>query len=731
MAVVRRNAFWLPTVLLSIFLCACALSATASVQITSPASGATVSSPVHCVASATSKSPISEMWVYLDGQVFQQTSGSRVDTYISLTPGTHRLMVKAIDSNGFVSKKSVRITVTGSTGSTVAVSVSPTSATVELGKSQQFTASVSGTSNTSVAWAVNGITGGNSTVGTVTADGFYSAPATMPSSSSVTISATSAADATKQDSASVSLTSPAPSVSVGVSPASASVQLGKSQQFTASVSGTSNTSVTWAVNGVAGGNSTVGTVNSSGLYTAPAAMPSSSSVTVSATSAADTTKKDSASVSLTTPTTSVSVAVSPSTASVQLGKSQQFTASVSGTSNTSVSWAVNGTPGGNSIVGTVSSSGNYTAPPTMPTPSSVMVSATSAADTTKKASASVGLTTPPPSSNASSHYGVGINADELANLRIGVDGSKVSLRFRAATSSTLNAVRLYVKTGSGYSGGTGGSWNIRLETDDGTSNHYPSGDALATTSKTSLSGGFPLISFSSPASLSEGEIYHLVISNGDPNPTVNFVSINNLVTFSMPNPLQPTMADSDWMTLMYNGGWTNNKKTPVLELDYGHGGSQGIAYVDAWASTRASISGSNTIRETFTVSGGDRSVESVRFRLARASGSSPLKVRLEEADGTLIEEGTVPASNIGSSDTWATYAFSGVRTLASGQSYNLVLSTASDTKYTAEAIQKGKNYGFASTTYFNDGYAQVNSGSGWSGVRSRTDADFQFFFLTQ
>jgi len=62
---------------------------------------------------------------------------------------------------------------------------------------------------------------------------------------------------------------PPPQISVSVSPATANVAAGGSQQFNASVTGSSNTAVIWQVNGVAGGNSSVGTVSATGLYTAP------------------------------------------------------------------------------------------------------------------------------------------------------------------------------------------------------------------------------------------------------------------------------------------------------------------------------------------------------------------------------------------------------------------------------------------------------------------------------
>jgi hypothetical protein len=89
---------------------------------------------------------------------------------------------------------------------------------------------------------------------------------------------------------------PPPSVTIGVSPSTATVPAGTTKQFTAS-GGT----VTWSVNGVAGGNSTVGTISSSGLYTAPAVVPSGA-VTVKATSTANTSAAATASVTVTAPT---------------------------------------------------------------------------------------------------------------------------------------------------------------------------------------------------------------------------------------------------------------------------------------------------------------------------------------------------------------------------------------------------------------------------------------------
>src|SRR5437016_4923274 len=133
------------------------------------------------------------------------------------------------------------------------------------------------------------------------------------------------------------------------------------QQFTATVLNTSNTAVTWQVSGVTGGNATVGTISSSGLYTAPAVVPNPATVTVTAVSQADPTKSASAQVT-NTPTAVVSVTISPVSATVGAGGTQQFTATVQNYTTLLRSWQVSVVTGGNATVGTISSSGLYTAP---------------------------------------------------------------------------------------------------------------------------------------------------------------------------------------------------------------------------------------------------------------------------------------------------------------------------------------------------------------------------------
>src|ERR1700675_3566673 len=203
--------------------------------------------------------------------------GRSLEVSVSFKPSVATSYNGTVEVISKTTSAKVLLTGTG-TLSTVGVSISPTGAALQVGHSQQFTATVSNTSDTAVTWLVNGTVGGNSTLGTISSTGLYTAPSSVPSPSSVTVTAQSVADPSKSASANVNISAPPP-VSVSISPTEATLQVGQSQQFTATVSNTSNTAVIWLVNGTVGGNSTLGTISSTGLYTAPSSVPSPSSAT--------------------------------------------------------------------------------------------------------------------------------------------------------------------------------------------------------------------------------------------------------------------------------------------------------------------------------------------------------------------------------------------------------------------------------------------------------------------
>ena len=161
----------------------------------------------------------------------------------------------------------------------------------------------------------------------------------------------------------VSVNAPPPAASISVVPGSAKPFAGARVQFSAVVQNASNPAVTWQVNTIAGGNATFGTIDSSGMYKAPAVVPSQPTVTVTAALQMDPSKTASSTVTI-QPDSSLSI--SPALASFTLSQSLQFQVSTPGFSNSDAAWSVDGVAAANTnaVTGTISAAGLYTAPAT-------------------------------------------------------------------------------------------------------------------------------------------------------------------------------------------------------------------------------------------------------------------------------------------------------------------------------------------------------------------------------
>lgn len=352
--------------------------------------------------------------------------------------------------------------------------------------------------------------------------------------------------------------------------------------------------------------------------------------------------------------------------------------------------------------------------------------------------------------HAQTYYGTKWGADELANTQIGPN-IQGSYRFRATHSGTLTAIHTYWQTGVGYSAGTGGTYKIEIQTDDGTANHFPTGTVLATkASATSPAGLFTTDTFASPATLTSGTLYHVVYTNTNGSPSVNYTSLDLLWLNAGGLPMEPTIPDTDWAHL-YNGGTIGSpawhwRRTaggddgdyiPILELVFGDGTITGNGYMESWINTsRKNISGVNQVRENFTVSGGDQLASAFSVRMRKASGTDPLTVTLKNGAGTTIESGTIANGSFSASDAWVTYTFGTPRTLSSGTTYNIILSAPGTSSFNLFPIREGVSFNFDSPTFFADGNAQfsTNTGSTWSttwpdeSANPSTQADIQFYF---
>jgi WD40 repeat protein len=236
----------------------------------------------------------------------------------------------------------------GGTTNPIVVSISPSTANLNQGATQSFTA------NVAVNWTVQeGAAGGS-----ITSVGVYTAP---NKSGTFHVIATSQADTTKSATAMVNIAA----AGISLNPIGVTLDVGNQFLFVATVTGTVNTSVSWAIQeGASGGN-----ITNSGLYTAPG---TDGTFHVIATSQADTTQKGIATVTVAPLMVSV---IPPSNVLGLLGV-RDFIATVNTSLNATVTWSVQEGAAG----GAITTGGQYTAPNTT---GSFHVVATSVQDHTK------------------------------------------------------------------------------------------------------------------------------------------------------------------------------------------------------------------------------------------------------------------------------------------------------------------------------------------------------------
>jgi len=316
------------------------------------------------------------------------------------------------------------------------ISVTPSSAQVKLGAQLQFAAT--GPGSGVVIWSVSGIGCSGISCGSITSGGLYTAPAIAPSPATVAVTATSLSNPGISASSAVTIGT-AGQIAISISPDDVQLSTGAQQLFKAVVTGTSNTAVIWTVGGYGCAGATCGTITSGGLYTAPSTPPSPSFVFVTATAVADSTKSSTTTVII---AQQIAVSISPSSAQIAAGGEQQFVAKVTGTPVTGVTWSISGAGCSGAACGTISTTGLYTAPGTVPNPAKVTVTATAVADGETKASATVNIVVP-----------IVVAVSPTSDI-VTVGQQQ---QFRASVSGSTNKAVIWSISGSGCSGATCGS----------------------------------------------------------------------------------------------------------------------------------------------------------------------------------------------------------------------------------------------------------------------------------
>jgi beta-glucanase (GH16 family) len=234
---------------------------------------------------ATGTNPIK--WKVADGAL---PPGLRLGASTGLISGTPRatgVFTPTITATNREGSNAQQLSLT--VNAPVKMSLSPASMSLLPSQTQKFTATVGGTSTAGLTWSYSPSVGNLSTSGTAAV---YVAPSTAPTTQTVMITATSLADPSASAAAVVTLKQ---AVTASVSPSSVSLLPGGTQQFTATILGGINAGTTWSI------SPALGSISAAGLYTAPAAMPASAAITITATSVSDPTKSASASVTIVPP----------------------------------------------------------------------------------------------------------------------------------------------------------------------------------------------------------------------------------------------------------------------------------------------------------------------------------------------------------------------------------------------------------------------------------------------
>jgi uncharacterized protein (TIGR03437 family) len=307
-------------------------------------------------------------------------NGVATAQYTAPVPITSRLTFSVTAVSAVAPNQTATATVTITPAAQAGVTVNPPQVTIRNGgDTQQFNAAVVGLSATTVNWTLScGQPAGSSpcgALGTILSTGLYIAPQNITQNQIVIVTATSTVNGAFFGTATVTLVPPA----LVVAPASVTLGTNQTQQFTATINSNPYTNVTWSL------SSGFGTISANGLYTAPSFAPAKLVIQVIATDNVDPTHTGTATVTI-----NQSVAtIAPASVSLTNGGTQQFTFNIDGVpvpDPTAVMWAISPN------TGTISTSGLYTAPPSVTTGSTVTLTGTLLQDPSKTAKATISLT---------------------------------------------------------------------------------------------------------------------------------------------------------------------------------------------------------------------------------------------------------------------------------------------------------------------------------------------------
>jgi len=331
---------------------------------------------------------------------------------------------------------------------------------------------------------------------------------------------------------------------------------------------------------------------------------------------------------------------------------------------------------------------------------------------------------PEPSYDTGDRLGQTIEGAGSANFAwLKYPGRKLGIAFKAPKSGSLRQITLQWKSSGGYGAGNYGTYNFELQTNG--ARNYPSGSAIGRASGVKprgAMGGYADGAFSFPinASLNAGQIYHLVVTNTDPNPGSNWSSPNGLMTRVQPwdgagsraavyenGSWQPwSSQDNPWNTAGSN--YVNGQHIPVM-FTWSDGSATDDPYYSASISSGARLSGSSRAGQYIEWSGPSTTIRRIGLSVKRSGSPGALLYHLEKVGGGDLATGALAtAAQVDArAQTWVYATLSRPVTLSSGQAYRLWF----------EAPGGGSGYYFTAPVYGENRPANWLE-TGWGGTRS-------------
>ena len=292
---------------------------------------------------------------------------------------------------------------------------------------------------------------------------------------------------------------------------------------------------------------------------------------------------------------------------------------------------------------------------------------------------------------------------------------------------------------AGLVSGDGGDILIRIETDN---NGIPSGKTLGETlvngdlGKPLLQSSFPVWDLRWPVHLEVGRPYHVVWYQVGQSGTISVDYHSALVPIPTGQDLRGGPYEGDTWSILRrdstNGAWrVLGEHGGFLQLLFEDGHTTGNPYIESTSSLVKTFGGSLMIRQRFTVGDYSRTVDGIWLRAHWTSGApGPLVVRIENMDGTLVDQLTIPreelpqTSNVANDPSskavqWIYKRLGANRQLERGQSYVVRLGSSAESAYKIQPSVRGNitQHGAVSRNQWLGSQAEfsVDGGTTWRG----------------